>query len=220
MMATLTRKPFGADGYIDWDSPAARQALEILRKFNDGHLAPDVWVEPNEETLFKTGLAASLVKYVPSAIRIAKVFGREDLGVVPLPNGPGIKGGSIFWSTPFVLTKYGKNTKEAVDFIKWLVNEPATWDSQALMAGKAPPFYSQYGRLAAKSPVDAEWLLASREILGETVAVPPRPFYLIQNDVLRPLMTDYVRGKSDLTAAEVMKLAKKGFYEAVAKQSQ
>lgn len=220
MMMTLTDTPFGKDGYINWDSGAAVEALEILKKFNDGLVPPDAWLD--DEAIAKTKLAAAYMKYAARVYLTRTMVGMDDYGVVPLPHAPGKKGGGLFWTTAWVLSKYGHNTKEAVDFITWLVHQPSYWPNMVLNYGGLAPFRSEYERIIKKASADqADWIRQNQLSLDVSSAIPPRPFYMNQASILHPMMVDYLRGTGkwgNATAADIIKTAKKNFYEEVSKQ--
>jgi multiple sugar transport system substrate-binding protein len=221
---SISTDVYTPDGLFRYDSDAAIQALEIMKRMMEltsaDVLAPgsvDATVLA-DEAVFQSQQAAYYFKYQNAPLRNAAQWpDPSKLRLAKLPAPEGGVGGTVFWDTGAVLFKFGKNKEKAVEFFNAISTDDRIWqnsvvgnpDEGIFPAGQLPVLQSEWTAWETSPP---DWLTANpwaKEIydsLASASAIAPSILAIKQFDTARPEWQKYLAGeapdaKTALTAA-------------------
>jgi multiple sugar transport system substrate-binding protein len=207
---SFSTKCYTPDGLFDFSSPAAIEALVLMKKIMAvSH--PDILLEgasdggvngTPDEVAFGSQRVGYQTKYFNAPLRMAANWKDPNLlRLAPLPKFANGEGSTVFWTTGCALFKYGKNKEKAAEYIKMLTFDRQIWkDSIAGTPsghpGQLPPYSSLYAEWAAKKP---EWMpdfvSLIRGQLDRAKAINNHLFGLNQFVIGKPIWETYLKGE-------------------------
>ncbi len=194
------------DGYLDWahKEQVFRKALTYMKEIV-AYAPPDIFKPGSavtgsaDEAEFRSGRAAMLLKYYNAAVRGAKTFGVQNLGLAPLPKpGAGGAGATVFWNTGVVLLKYGRHKQEVADFFAFLTYNQQFWRS-SMFNGQPPCVKSAYDKVL--KPWAPRYLDEVVAVLPASRAIPTAANNNAQFDALQAAYMPYLKGQISLDTA-------------------
>ncbi len=195
------------DGLFDFESDAAQQALEIMKRMkelaNPNVLNPgttDAGVNDTpDEGAFSAQQVAYYVKYQNAPIRMAGTWDDPSkLRIGPLPSGG--TGATVFWNTGAALFKYGKNKQTAAKYMEALTKDERIWEhsigSEREAAGQLPVYQSLWKEWKANPPSwMKDWAFLVADQLPVSKAITTHKFGLSQFQIGQPFWEKYLKGK-------------------------
>lgn len=185
ILQSYTDEPF-PDGRTDTSSAAARKTLELMKAYYP-YMPPAAAGNLAASQAFQAGAVAMEVYWQPQMLRAIQAGQPEDdLRMVSTPKGT--RGGTVFWSTGYMLTKYGKDKQACVDFFSEALRSRDFYKG-AIANWKLLPFSSAY-TMMKDDLLPFFPTLISRLESGEAIAIPNTGYMMAAElDVLREELT-------------------------------
>jgi len=185
ILQSYTDEPF-PDGMTDTSSAAARKTLELMKAYYP-YMPPSAAGNLEASKAFQAGAVAMEVYWQPQMLRAIQAGQPEDdLRMVSTPKGT--RGGTVFWSTGYMLTKYGKDKQACVDFFSEALRSRDFYKG-AIANWKLLPFSSAY-TMVKDDLLPFFPALISRLESGEAIAIPNTGYMMAAElDVLREELT-------------------------------
>jgi ABC-type glycerol-3-phosphate transport system substrate-binding protein len=191
ILQSYTDKPF-QDGKTDTWSPAAKKTLELMKAYYP-YMPPSAAGNLAASQAFQAGAVAMEVYWQPQMLRAIQAGQPEDdIKMVSTPKGT--RGGTVFWSTGYMLTKYGLDKQACVDFFSEALRGE-TFYRGAVANWKLLPFNSAYTMVKDDLlPFFPD--LISRLETGEAVAMPNSGYMMAAElNVMQEELTRLMDGK-------------------------
>ncbi|HEY8445562.1 MAG TPA: extracellular solute-binding protein [Thermomicrobiales bacterium] len=212
---SISTDVYTPDGLFMYDSDAAIQALEIMKRMME--LAnPDV-LQPGssdggvndtpDEKAFAAQQACYYIKYQNAHLRFAFTWpDPSQLRLSALPVQEGGAGGTVFWTTGAVLFKYGANKEQAAQYVNTVTRDQRIFqnsitgnpDEGVTAVGQIPVYQSIWQEWEANPPDFLQanmWALDIWKGLEKASAIAPTPLAVSQFDVARPEWHKYLSGE-------------------------
>jgi multiple sugar transport system substrate-binding protein len=206
---SISTNVYTPDGFFDFNSDPALQALEIMKKMkalsspnvlNTGTTDAGVNNTPDEDA-FAAQQAAYFVKYQNAPLRFAATWpDPTKLQLGPLPKPVGGEGATVFWTTGACLFKYGQNKDQAAQYMRALTYNEGIWKDSisgtpTSHPGQIPPYQSFYDKWAANRPDWwQDWVPLILDQLKVAKAIPNQKFGLTQFVIGQPEWEKYLTG--------------------------
>lgn len=206
---SISTNVYTPDGFFDFNSDPALQALEIMKKMkalsspnvlNTGTTDAGVNNTPDEDA-FAAQQAAYFVKYQNAPLRFAATWpDPTKLQLGPLPKPVGGEGATVFWTTGACLFKYGQNKDQAAQYMRALTYNEGIWKDSisgtpTSHPGQIPPYQSFYDKWAANKPDWwQDWVPLILDQLKVAKAIPNQKFGLTQFVIGQPEWEKYLTG--------------------------
>lgn len=182
ILGTLTDKSFTAEGVVNLDDPAAREALVLLQKLY-AYMPESSNADLGSSKAFQAGAVAMEIYWQTQLLRAIQAKQPEaDLKMVGFPKGK--RENTIFWTAGANIPKYSENKAAALDFMLKALIEPDTV-KMSTDNWKIVPFKSVQKQLAdsGKQPAWAPPLLG---FLDAATPIPCNQYYLtVEQPVFR-----------------------------------
>jgi multiple sugar transport system substrate-binding protein len=207
---SFSTSAYTADGFFDFTSEPAMQALEIMKQMK-ARSAPNVLNPGNtdagvndtpDENAFAAQQATYFVKYQNAPLRFAATWpDPSQLQLGPLPKPDGGEGATVFWTTGACLFKYGQNKDQAAAYMKSLTYNQNIWKdsiagSPTSHPGQLPSYQSVYaGWDASKPDWMQSWVPLVFDQLKVARAIPNQKFGLSQFNIGQPFWEKYLKGE-------------------------
>jgi multiple sugar transport system substrate-binding protein len=206
---SISTNVYTPDGFFDFNSDPALQALEIMKKMkalsspnvlNTGTTDAGVNNTPDEDA-FAAQQAAYFVKYQNAPLRFAATWpDPTKLQLGPLPKPVGGEGATVFWTTGACLFKYGQNKDQAAQYMRALTYNEGIWKDSisgtpTSHPGQIPPYQSFYDKWSANRPDWwQDWVPLILDQLKVAKAIPNQKFGLTQFVIGQPEWEKYLTG--------------------------
>ena len=207
---SISTKAYTPDGFFDFRSEPALQALEIMKKMkalsapnvlNPGNTDGGVNDTPDENA-FAAQQATYYVKYQNAPLRFAATWpDPSKLQLGPLPKTQGGEGATVFWTTGACLFKYGQNKDKAAEYMKALTYNEGIWKdsiagSPTSHPGQIPSYQSMYDKWSKEKPSwMQDWVPLVLDQLKVAKAIPNQKFGLTQFNIGQPHWEKYLKGE-------------------------
>jgi multiple sugar transport system substrate-binding protein len=207
---SISTKVYTPDGFFDFNSEPALQALEVMKKLkslsapnvlNTGTTDAGVNNTPDEDA-FAAQQATYFVKYQNAPLRFAATWpDPTKLSLGPLPKADGGEGATVFWTTGACLFKYGQNKEKAAEYMKSLTFNDGIWKdsiagSPTSHPGQIPPYLSYYDKWSKQKPTWwQDWVPLVLDQLKVAKAIPNQKFGLTQFQIGQPYWEKYLKGE-------------------------
>jgi ABC-type glycerol-3-phosphate transport system substrate-binding protein len=185
ILQSYTDEPFPGGRTDTWSS-AAEKTLELMKAYYP-YMPPSAAGNLEASQAFQAGAVAMEIYWQPQMLRAIQAGQPEDdLKMVSTPKGT--RGGTVFWSTGYMLTKYGKDKQACVDFFSEALRSREFY-AGAINNWKLLPFSSAYTTMEDQLlPFFPD--LISRLESGEAVAIPNTGYMMAAElDVMREELT-------------------------------
>jgi multiple sugar transport system substrate-binding protein len=206
---SISTNVYTPDGFFDFNSDPALQALEIMKKMkalsspnvlNTGTTDAGVNNTPDEDA-FAAQQATYFVKYQNAPLRFAATWpDPSKLQLGPLPKPVGGEGATVFWTTGACLFKYGQNKDQAAQYMRALTYNEGIWKDSisgtpTSHPGQIPPYQSFYDKWSANRPDWwQDWVPLILDQLKVAKAIPNQKFGLTQFVIGQPEWEKYLTG--------------------------
>jgi multiple sugar transport system substrate-binding protein len=206
---SISTNVYTPDGFFDFNSDPALQALEIMKKMkalsspnvlNTGTTDAGVNNTPDEDA-FAAQQATYFVKYQNAPLRFAATWpDPSKLQLGPLPKPVGGEGATVFWTTGACLFKYGQNKDQAAQYMRALTYNEGIWKDSisgtpTSHPGQIPPYQSFYDKWSANRPDWwQDWVPLILDQLKVAKAIPNQKFGLSQFVIGQPEWEKYLTG--------------------------
>ena len=207
---SISTSVYTSDGFFDFNSDPALQALDIMKKMkaasapnvlNVGTTDAGVNNTPDEDA-FAAQQATYFVKYQNAPLRFAATWpDPSQLQLGPLPKSVGGEGATVFWTTGACLFKYGQNKDKAAEYMKSLTYNDGIWKDSisgtpTSHPGQIPPYQSYYDKWSANQPDWWQsWVPLIHDQLQVAKAIPNQKFGLTQFVIGQPEWEKYLTGE-------------------------
>jgi multiple sugar transport system substrate-binding protein len=207
---SISTKVYTPEGFFDFNSEPALQALEVMKKLkslsapnvlNVGTTDAGVNNTPDEDA-FAAQQATYFVKYQNAPLRFAATWpDPSKLSLGPLPKAGGGEGATVFWTTGACLFKYGQNKEKAAEYMKSLTFNENIWKdsiagSPTAHPGQIPPYQSFYDKWSKAKPAWwQDWVPLILDQLKVAKAIPNQKFGLTQFQIGQPYWEKYLKGE-------------------------
>lgn len=194
ILQSYTDEPF-VDGRTDTWSPAARKTLELMKAYYP-YMPESAAGNLEASKAFQAGAVAMEVYWQTQMLRAIQAGQPEDdIKMVATPKGS--RGGTVFWSTGYMLTKYGKHKQAAVDFFSEVFRSREFYEG-AIGDWKLIPFHSAYDMFEGELPSFYSDITA-RLKSGEAVPMPNSGYMMgAELDVMREEITKLMNGEQSV----------------------
>ena len=191
ILQSYTDEPFPG-GKTDTSSAAAKKTLELMKAYYP-YMPPSAAGNLEASKAFQAGAVAMEIYWQPQMLRAIQAGQPEDdLRMVSTPKGT--RGGTVFWSTGYMLTKYGQDKQACVDFFSEALRGEAFYKG-AVANWKLLPFASAY-TMVKDDLLPFFPTLISRLESGEAVAMPNSGYMMAAElDVMREELTKLMNGE-------------------------
>lgn len=194
ILQTYTEKPF-VKGRTDTWSPAARKTLELMKKF---YLYMPAAAAGNlgASKAFQMGTVAMEIYWQTQMLRAIQAGQpAEDIEMTSLPEGTGK--GTVFWSTGYMILKYGEHKQEVANFLAEALRSRFFY-AGAIADWKLMPFKSAYKQMKHELLDFYPPLISSLET-GEAKPISNSGYMMAAElDVMREEFTKFMKGKQSV----------------------
>lgn len=175
IMGTMTDKMFTADGVVNFDDPAAKETLELMKKLYPS-LPPSSAEALGSAKAFQSGALAMEIYWQAQVLRAIQAKQPEaDVKMVGFPKGK--RASTLFWTLGAMIPKYSENKEAAIDFMLKGMLDPLAVEMSQPGNYKIVPFKSAQKKLqdSGKQPAWAPPLIA---LLDTSEPIPSNQYFL------------------------------------------
>ncbi|MBI5305760.1 MAG: extracellular solute-binding protein [Chloroflexi bacterium] len=175
IMGTQTDKMFTAEGVVNFDDPAAKETLELMKKLYP-YLPPSSAEALGSAKAFQSGALATEIYWQAQVLRAIQAKQPEaDVKMVGFPKGK--RSSTLFWTLGAMIPKYSENKEAAIDFMLKGLLDPLAVEMSQPGNYKIVPFKSAQKKLqdSGKQPAWAPPLLA---LLDTSEPIPSNQYFL------------------------------------------
>lgn len=211
---SISTNVYNEDGTFMWNSDAAVQALEIMKRMfelanpddtNPGTSDGGVNNTPDEQA-FASQRVCYYIKYENSPLRFAGTWpDPSQLRLAAMPKTADGAGGTVFWNTGAVLFTYGKNKQQAAAYVKALTYNQDLWKQSFTgnpakkqpAVGQMPDYNSLWADWEKnKTPWVPAWAFDVWNHMSSAQAIHPTKLGVTQFNVAQPFYIKYLKGET------------------------
>ena len=194
ILETYTDRPF-AKGRTDTWSPAAQKALELMKKFYS-YMPAAAAENLGASKVFQMGNLAMEIYWQTQMLRAIQAGQpADDIEMTSLPKG--IRKATVFWSTGYMILKYGKHKQEVANFLTEAFRSRFFYKG-AIADWKLFPFKSAYKQMKHEL-LDFYPRLASSLETGEAQPIPNSGYMMAAElDIMREEFTRLMKGEQSI----------------------
>ncbi|HET8523127.1 MAG TPA: extracellular solute-binding protein [Thermomicrobiales bacterium] len=202
-------------GLFMWNSDAAVQALEIMRRVYEvanpdlikttGSGPDDGVAETADVGAFVSQQAAYCIKDQHASSQLINAWpDPTNLRLFPLPLAKAGVGGTAFWDTGAVLLTNGRNKQQAAEYLKALTYDQRMWEGSLVpnsatdtAGGQLPIYESTWDGLKENPPEEVEedpWAFATRDRLDQSRSIASTKLGIRQFEIAQPYYVAYLTG--------------------------
>ena len=213
--------PFTDEMLLDWENPAALDALEFYKEMVQGGMTPPHGFDGYYDA-YMGGKVAALQAQSSRGVWGQMAFGTEKVVTSPIPTyKKGSGAGTAFWGNCVGVLSNCPHPQEAFDYSVYTMGPQNTaFQTSVIQSGKTPVYQSAYDMLATNPRLGTySWMVDMRKQVESSVPRPFNNYFSIQDSFYRKHIVTFVEEGAIMTAKECAQLIMEESRAEIAKQT-